>query len=160
MSAEIGRPLGELVRELEGRGMLRTAMAADGAAALTVTGVDFDSRSVEPGHLFVAVPGAESDGHDYAEAAVGRGAIAVIAERALPRLGVPQLLVGSSRSALALAAAWLNRFPSYELGVVGITGTDGKTTTSYLVRSMLAAAGIPTGHDHHDRCDRWRPEPR
>jgi UDP-N-acetylmuramoyl-L-alanyl-D-glutamate--2,6-diaminopimelate ligase len=120
-------------------------MAVEGAAAVAVDDVAFDSRDSKPGSLFVAVPGLEIDGHDYAEAAVANGAVAVVAERALPRLGVPQLLVGSSRSALALAAAWLNRFPSYELGVVGITGTDGKTTTSYLVRSMLAAAGFPTG---------------
>ncbi len=110
-----------------------------------MTGVDFDSRSVEPGHVFVAVPGAEIDGHEFAADAVGRGAMAVIAERAMPRLGVPQLLVGSSRSALALAAAWSNGFPSHQLGVIGITGTDGKTTTSYLVRSMLAAADIRAG---------------
>ena len=140
-----GRPLGELVRELEGRGMLRTVMAAEGSAATRVTGVDFDSRTVEPGHVFVAVPGAEIDGHEFAADAVARGAMAVIAERAMPRLGVPQLLVGSSRSALALAAAWSNGFPSHQLGVIGITGTDGKTTTSYLVRSMLAAADIPAG---------------
>ncbi len=140
-----GRSLGELVRELEGRGMLRTVMAAEGTAARSVTGVAFDSREVAPGHVFVAVPGAESDGHDYAAAAVAAGAVALIAERALPRPGVPQLLVGSSRSALALAAAWFNGFPSRELGVVGITGTDGKTTTAYLVRSMLGAAGLAAG---------------
>ncbi len=139
------RSLGELVRELEARGMLRTVMAAEASAGVPVTAVDFDSREVSAGSLFVAVPGLEIDGHDYAEAAVAKGAVAVIAERALPRLGVPQLLVGSSRSALALAAAWLNGFPSHDLGVVGITGTDGKTTTSYLVRSMMAAAGLPTG---------------
>src|SRR6187397_139180 len=139
------RVLGELVRELEARGMLRTVMAAEASAGVPVTAVDFDSREVSAGSLFVAVPGMEIDGHDYAEAAVAKGAVAVVAERALPRLGVPQLLVGSSRSALALAAAWLNRFPSYDLGVVGITGTDGKTTTSYLVRSMLAAAGQTAG---------------
>ena len=139
-----GRPLGELVRELEGRGMLRSLMAA-GDASAPVRGIDFDSREGQPGHVFVAVPGAESDGHDYAAAAVGRGAIAVIAERAIGRLGVPQLLVGSSRSALAIAAAWFYGFPSRELGVVGITGTDGKTTTSYLVRAMLAEAGLPAG---------------
>ena len=74
------RPLGGLLRELEGRGMLRTVLGGEGAASVNVTAVDFDSRQSAPGHLFVAVPGAESDGHDYAEAAVGRGAAAVIAE--------------------------------------------------------------------------------
>ena len=144
MAKQSGKALGELVRELEARGMLRTLLSPE-AATRAVTGIDYDSRQVESGHVFVAVPGAESDGHDYAASAVERGAVAVIAERALPALGVPQLLVASSRSALALAAAWFNGFPSYELGVVGITGTDGKTTTAYLVRSMLAACGLPTG---------------
>ncbi|MEO6349524.1 MAG: UDP-N-acetylmuramoyl-L-alanyl-D-glutamate--2,6-diaminopimelate ligase [Candidatus Limnocylindrales bacterium] len=138
------RPIGQLIQELEARDHLRTVLAAQ-AGLVEVTGVDFDSREVKPGHVFVAVPGAEADGHDYAAAAVDRGAIAVIAERALPLLGVPQLLVSSSRSALAVAAAWFYGFPSRDLGVVGITGTDGKTTTSYLVRAMLAEAGLPTG---------------
>ena len=135
------RPLGELVRQLEARGVLRTVLSPE-AANRPVTGIDFDSRAVAPGHVFVAVPGAESDGHDFAESAVAKGAAAVIAERALPRLGVPQILVGSSRSALALAAAWFNGFPSYDLGVVGITGTDGKTTTAYLTRAILDACGL------------------
>jgi UDP-N-acetylmuramoyl-L-alanyl-D-glutamate--2,6-diaminopimelate ligase len=144
---ETGRLLGDLVRELEGRGTLRTLLSPPGASvgALPVTGVAFDSRAVEPGNLFVAVPGATSDGHDFAADAVARGASAVIAQRAIGRLGVPQLMVPSSRTALAIAAAWFNDFPSRQLGVVGITGTDGKTTTSYLVRSMLAACGLPAG---------------
>ena len=152
MSQEIGRTFGELVRELEGRGLLRTLLATNGvsagAAALgsqPVRGVDFDSRAVEAGHVFVAVSGSEIDGHDFATDAVARGAVAVIAERAIARLGVPQVLVASSRSSLALTAAWFNGFPSRELGVVGITGADGKTTLAYLVRSMLDAAGLPAG---------------
>lgn len=148
MSAEYGRPLGELVRELEGRGMLRTLLAAGAELSLggtSVSGIDFDSRSVERGHVFVAVSGAESDGHEYAADAVVRGAAAVIAERAIGHLGVPQILVSSSRTALAVAAAWFNDFPSRRLGVVGITGTDGKTTTCYLVQSMLSATGLPAG---------------
>jgi UDP-N-acetylmuramoyl-L-alanyl-D-glutamate--2,6-diaminopimelate ligase len=148
MSAELARPLGELVRELEGRGSLRTLLGAGGAqavAGLSVTGVDFDSREVEAGHIFVAVAGAESDGHEFAADAVARGAPAIIAERAIGHLGVPQLLVSSSRSALAVAAAWFNDFPSRRVGVVGITGTDGKTTSAYLTRAMLASAGLPAG---------------
>ena len=139
--------LGELVRELEARGMLRTLLAPPAAsvAGAAVRGVAFDSRSVEPGDVFVAVPGAEHDGHDFAAAAVERGAVAVVAERAIARIDVPQLLVGSSRRALAVAAAWLHGFPSQRLGVVGITGTDGKTTTAYLVRAMLAECGLPAG---------------
>ncbi len=139
--------LGDLVRELESRGMLRTVLAQSGVsvAAVAVNRVAFDSRAVAQGDLFVAVPGAESDGHDYAAAAVANGAAAVVAERAVAGVDMPQILVASTRSTLALAAAWVNGFPSSELGVIGITGTDGKTTTSYLVRGMLLACGLPTG---------------
>ncbi len=141
------RALGNLVRELEQRGMLRSLLTQPdtSAAALTVRDVVFDSRSAQPGSLFVAVPGAEADGHEFAASAVQRGAVAVIAERAVARLGVPQVLVGSSRATLAVAAAWLHDFPSRELGVVGVTGTDGKTTTSFLARAMLAGSGLPAG---------------
>jgi UDP-N-acetylmuramoyl-L-alanyl-D-glutamate--2,6-diaminopimelate ligase len=141
------RSLGDLVRELERRGMLRSLLAPQGvsAASVGVGGVAFDSRSVGSGDLFVAVPGAGVDGHDFAADAVARGAGAVIAERAIAHLGVPQLLVGSARSSLAVAAAWVSGYPSRDLGVVGVTGTDGKTTTSFLVRSMLSGCGLPAG---------------
>ena len=141
------RPLGDLVGELEQRGMLHTLLAPPGtsAAALQIRDVAFDSRSAAPGSLFVAVPGEVADGHDFAASAVERGAVAVIAERAIARLGVPQVLVGSARSTLAVAAAWLYDFPSRSLGIVGVTGTDGKTTTSFLTRAMLAESGFPAG---------------
>lgn len=141
------RPLGDLVRVLEARGMLRTLYAPPAAAggSLMLSGVAFDSRRVQPGDVFVAVPGATSDGHDFAADAVTRGAVAVVAERALANVGVAQVLVGSTRSALALVAAWLNGFPSHLLGVVGVTGTDGKTTTSFLTRALLAASAQPAG---------------
>ena len=139
--------LGDLVRELESRGMLRTVLAAPGTpvATVSVSGVAFDSRAVNEGDLFVAVPGEISDGHDFAAAAAAQGAVAIVAERAVAGVDVPQVLVGSARSALAVAAAWANGFPSHDLAVVGITGTDGKTTTSYLVRGMLVECGLPAG---------------
>jgi len=147
MSAPLGKPLGDLVRELEARGMLRTLLAPSSAAggATLVRGVQFDSRQVEPSDIFAAVPGAERDGHDFCVAAAERGAVAIIAERAVAGVGVTQILVASSRSALAVAAAWLNDFPSHHLGVVGITGTDGKTTTAYIVRAMLGECGLAAG---------------
>jgi UDP-N-acetylmuramoyl-L-alanyl-D-glutamate--2,6-diaminopimelate ligase len=143
----VTRPLGDLVRELESRGMLRTVLARPGVAvaSVDVSGVVFNSRSVGRGDLFVAVPGASTDGHDFAPAAAENGAVAILGERAVAGIEVPQVLVSSARAALALAAAWINRFPSHELGVVGITGTDGKTTTSYLTRGMLVECGVPTG---------------
>jgi UDP-N-acetylmuramoyl-L-alanyl-D-glutamate--2,6-diaminopimelate ligase len=142
-----GRPLGDLVRELESRGALRTVLAqpAVPVASISISGVAFDSRDVASGDLFVAVPGDAVDGHDFAARAVDAGAVAILGERAIARVDVPQILVTSARSALATAAAWVNGFPSRELGVVGITGTDGKTTTSYLVRGMLEACGLSTG---------------
>ena len=144
--AVTARPLAGLVARLETRDELRSVLGS--AADLTdvsVGGVTHDSRHVRPGDLFVAVPGAHHDGHDHAPAAIEAGASALVLERAVPAPGVPQLLVRAARPALASAAAWFEGDPSHRLGVVGITGTDGKTTTSYLVRSMLEACGLPTG---------------
>jgi UDP-N-acetylmuramoyl-L-alanyl-D-glutamate--2,6-diaminopimelate ligase len=108
---------------------------------LTIRDIVSDSRRAEPGSLFVAYRGVEVDGHDHAAAAVARGAVAVVVERELPGLAAPQVLVPNGREALAhLAAAW-HGFPARRLTVVGITGTDGKTTTSNLLHSILTAAG-------------------
>jgi UDP-N-acetylmuramoyl-L-alanyl-D-glutamate--2,6-diaminopimelate ligase len=140
------RSLGALVGALEARGQLRSVVGAGGpVGARPVLGVTMDSRHLRHGEVFVAVPGRVNDGHDFAGAAVSAGAAAVIVERQLPDLGVPQLVVVAARPALAQAAAWWWDDPSWRLGVVGITGTDGKTTTAYLVRSILGQAGLPAG---------------
>jgi UDP-N-acetylmuramoyl-L-alanyl-D-glutamate--2,6-diaminopimelate ligase len=112
----------------------------------TVAGVTDDSRRVGAGQCFVAVPGLRQDARRFVPEAVTRGATVVVTEGApLPGLPVGQVLVPSARAALAfLAGAW-HGHPSRALTVVGITGTNGKTTTSYLVEALLAARGLATG---------------
>ena len=146
-----GRPLGELIERLVAEGRLNGAREggrAIGAAALAgleVRGVAYDSRKVGPGSLFVAVPGAHVDGHDFLASAGASGAVAAIVERTVEGSDLPQLLVNQSQPSLATAAAWWYGDPSRELVVVGITGTDGKTTTSFLAVAALEAAGLSSG---------------
>ena len=145
------RPLGELTARLQAEGRLRGARTETGpigAAALApieVRGVAYDSRAVKPGNVFVAIPGAHADGHDYLADAHGRGAVAAIVERPVSGVVLPQLVVDRSQVALATAACWWYADPSHELGVVGVTGTDGKTTTSFLAVAALEAAGVSVG---------------
>jgi UDP-N-acetylmuramoyl-L-alanyl-D-glutamate--2,6-diaminopimelate ligase len=95
--------------------------------------------------LFVAIPGLRVDGHDFVPAALDAGAAGVIVERPVAGVAAPQLVVDPARSALGSAAAWWYGDPSHELTVIGITGTDGKTTTSYLAVAALEAVGTQTG---------------
>ncbi len=126
------------------------ASAADASALATaageteVTALAYDNRKVQPGTLFFCVPGYTRDGHDFAPDAVERGASALVVERPLG-LGVPEVLVPSVRAAMAPAAAAFHGRPSEQLAVVGVTGTNGKTTTAFLVRALLEAAGRQTG---------------
>ena len=145
------RPLAELITRLEAEGRLRGARdrgKAIGAAALgaiRVRGVAFDSRAIAPRGVFVAVAGAHVDGHDFVGAAEARGAAIAIVEHPVSDVSIPQIVVDRSQRALATAATWWFGDPSRELGVVGITGTDGKTTTSFLAVAALEAAGVSTG---------------
>jgi len=115
-----------------------------GRAPAEVRDLTFDLRSVEPGALFFCVPGSRADGHDFAADAVARGAIALVVQHPV-HAGVPQLVVPSSRAAMAIVADEFFRRPTDELEVVGVTGTNGKTTTAFLVHSILAAAGRRPG---------------
>ncbi len=123
---------------------LIAAEVAGEAAAVEVAGLAYDSRTVAPGDLFFCVSGFRADGHAFAAEAVRAGAAALIVERPL-RLGVPEVLVESARAAMAAMAARFYGDPARELRVVGVTGTNGKTTTAYLVRALLQAAGEQCG---------------
>jgi UDP-N-acetylmuramoyl-L-alanyl-D-glutamate--2,6-diaminopimelate ligase len=114
------------------------------SASVTVTDLAYDARRVEPGAVFVCVPGLRADGHDFAPQAVANGAAALIVERPL-ELPVPQLVVSDAREAMALAADAFFGHPTRELEIAGVTGTNGKTTTAFLLFSILAAAGRRPG---------------
>lgn len=111
-----------------------------------ITGVTYDSRKVAPGCVFVCMVGAVTDGHQYLSQAIEQGAVAVVVERDVEvPAGVTVLKVQNSRLALAeLAAAWFGH-PADELTTIGITGTKGKTTTTYMIRQILEHAGLKTG---------------
>jgi UDP-N-acetylmuramoyl-L-alanyl-D-glutamate--2,6-diaminopimelate ligase len=152
-AAEPGEPrsLGGLLGRLGEERLLvaaRESGRAIGPAALDdleVRGITNDSLRVAPGAVFVAVPGEHVDGHDFVAAAASAGAAAAIVERPVPDADLPQVVVGRSRAALGSAAAWWYGDPSRDLDVIGITGTDGKTTTSFLAVAALDAAGIRSG---------------
>ena len=114
-----------------------------GAADVEITGLAYDNRAVTPGTLFFCVVGFTRDGHEFAPDAVERGAAALVVERPLG-LGVPEVLVDDVRAAMAPVAARFHGDPTAKLDVVGITGTNGKTTTAFLVRALLEAAGHQT----------------
>ncbi|WP_223066365.1 UDP-N-acetylmuramoyl-L-alanyl-D-glutamate--2,6-diaminopimelate ligase [Paenibacillus caui] len=107
--------------------------------------IQIDSRKVGPGDLFICLPGYTVDGHDFALQAEANGASALVVERPLEGIGLPQLLVKDSRLAMAVLANVYYHFPSTRLKVIGITGTNGKTTTSYLIESILQNEGRKNG---------------
>ncbi len=117
-----------------------------GTTDIDITEIIFDSRQAKPGALFVAIPGTQRDGHLFVPDVVSRGVEAVIVEH---KLSLPpnviQIVVPNSRKALALASAAFYGFPGRKLRVIGVTGTDGKTTTSTLIGSILETAGHRTG---------------
>ena len=132
---------------LRQQGLLASASGADtSAAAIAVTGIAYDSRTVKAGEVFVALRGQHADGAMFAAQAVDRGAVVIVSEAAPPDdLAVPWEQVIDARLALAHLAAAFHLNPSRKMRVVGITGTNGKTTTAYLVSSIFEAAGIQCG---------------
>src|SRR5919204_5568389 len=101
-------------------------------ASAEIADLAYDARNVEPGTLFFCVPGERADGHDFAPEAVERGAVALVVQRQL-ELSLPQLVVADSRAAMAAAADVFFGEPTRELTVAGVTGTNGKTTTAFLL---------------------------
>ena len=137
---------------MSARGDWRTGLppeAGDRADLPPVNAVHLDSREVQPGDLFVCIPGQRFDGHDFAPAAVAAGAAALVVEQgheaAVAGLAVPAVAVPDARRALSSIAAAHEGNPSQRLTVVGVTGTNGKTTTSLLIHAALEAAGEEAG---------------
>ena len=113
--------------------------------ATPVTGIVLDNRQVQPGYLFVAMPGSSVDGHAYIPAAIQSGAAAVVGEKLMGELSIPYIRVENSRQALTWLAAAFCGYPARKLTVIGVTGTDGKTTTCNLLYQILLAAGLKAG---------------
>jgi UDP-N-acetylmuramoyl-L-alanyl-D-glutamate--2,6-diaminopimelate ligase len=129
--------LDELVAAVEGARIV-------GDPGVEVTSLAYDSRRVEAGTLFFCVPGEKADGHDFGPGAVAAGAVALLVERELA-VAVPQVVVADARAAMAPLAARFYGDPTARLRVVGVTGTNGKTTTAFLVREILEAAALSCG---------------
>ncbi|HLM36367.1 MAG TPA: UDP-N-acetylmuramoyl-L-alanyl-D-glutamate--2,6-diaminopimelate ligase [Gaiellaceae bacterium] len=113
-------------------------------APVDIQELAYDARAVSPGALFFCVPGTRADGHDFAPEAVANGAVALVVERPL-ELEVPQVVVGDARRAMGVAADEFFERPTEELELAGVTGTNGKTTTAFLLYSILAASGRRPG---------------
>jgi UDP-N-acetylmuramoyl-L-alanyl-D-glutamate--2,6-diaminopimelate ligase len=130
--------LRDLVQQVPG-------VTPNGLPSLDVQGITCDSRRVRPGSLFIDIPGTSEDGHRYLDNAEEAGAVAALGQEPAPELGIPYLKANDSRLAYAhLAAAW-HGYPARELVMIGITGTDGKTTTAMMVFDILRRAELAVG---------------
>ncbi len=138
-----------------------------GDTCINIKSVTYDSRKVSNGSLFIAVKGFVKDGHDFIPEAISKGAVAVIGEKE-PELGhEPYVRVIDSRKALAHCSSWFYGYPARRLKIIGVTGTNGKTTTAYLIKALLDQAGFTTGvigtigniiKDEHLPAERTTPE--
>jgi UDP-N-acetylmuramoyl-L-alanyl-D-glutamate--2,6-diaminopimelate ligase len=133
----------ELQQALEREGLIHDRLDARSSE---ITGVAYDSRRVAPGNAFVALKGLRADGAAFVQQAVDRGAAAIVSEAARPAgMTATWVRVPNARLAMAVLAAAFERHPSQEMQVIGITGTNGKTTTAYLIASIFDAAGLRCG---------------
>ena len=159
----------ELHGVLRGHGLIKADDALRAEAAVgVVTGIAYDSRAVKRGDVFVALKGQHADGTLFARQAIDRGAAAVVSEQpAPPDVHIPWAIVGDARIALAVLAVAFYRDPSGDMQVIGVTGTNGKTTTAYLLASIFDAAGTRCGilgtvayriGDEHREATRTTPE--
>jgi UDP-N-acetylmuramoyl-L-alanyl-D-glutamate--2,6-diaminopimelate ligase len=129
--------LSEIIKEIE-------VQASSGDTQILIKGIAMDSRKVQPGDIYACVPGFKVDGHDYAATAVASGAAALVVERFLP-LDVPQIKVANVRQVLGPIAAVIFGCPSEQLELIGVTGTNGKTTITYLIEKIAAKQNKKVG---------------
>lgn len=122
-----------------------TIYRATGDLNIEITGIEVDSRQVKPGDLFIALRGFTVDGHEYIAQAVEKGAAAVLVEQSISNLSIPVIEVKDTRKALAIVSTKFYRYPTKEMKLIGVTGTNGKTTTTYLIEQLLTDAGHKTG---------------
>lgn len=116
-----------------------------GDQSVEIQGIQYDSRKIEPGDLFFCISGFQVDGHQFAASAVEKGAVALLVNRWLPELHVVQILVENTRLAMAQISANYYDNPSKKMKVIGITGTNGKTTTTYMIKNICEHSGMKVG---------------
>ncbi|WP_036737283.1 Mur ligase domain-containing protein, partial [Paenibacillus zanthoxyli] len=115
-----------------------------GNGGIEITDLQADSRRVKPGDLFICLPGFTVDGHDFAPQAASSGAVALVVERKL-ELDLPQIVVDDSRFAMSVLSNAFFKSPSSRMKMIGVTGTNGKTTTTYLIERIMEDHGVKPG---------------
>lgn len=118
---------------------------ADNLDSVEITGISYNSKNIAQGDIFVCITGEKSDGHDFVLQAQNNGASAIIAQKKLENINIPVLVVNDTQSALAQVSALFYNFPSKKLKIIGVTGTNGKTTVTHLMENIFEHAGIKCG---------------